>query len=79
MRTTLTIDDDVAALLEKEARLTGAPFKSVVNDALRRGFSKAHAQRKPFTITPFAMQIPPGLNCDKVESLLQEIEGEDYR
>ncbi len=39
MRTTLTLDDDIAALLKREARMSGQPFKQVVNDALRRGLS----------------------------------------
>ena len=37
MRTTLTIDPDVAEMLEREMRARQLPFKRVVNDALRRG------------------------------------------
>ena len=36
MRTTLTLDDDVAARLKAEARRTGKPFKQLVNECLRR-------------------------------------------
>ena len=39
MRTTLTIDDDIADALRERARLLDLPFKQVVNDALRRGMS----------------------------------------
>ena len=39
MRTTLTIDDDLAASLKEQARQQHVPFKRVVNDALRRGLS----------------------------------------
>jgi hypothetical protein len=37
MRTTLTLDDDVAALLEKMRRAKRLPFKQIVNEALRVG------------------------------------------
>ncbi|PYY05889.1 MAG: hypothetical protein DMG69_25080 [Acidobacteria bacterium] len=35
VRTTLTLDDDVAAKLRAEARRTGSPFKQLVNNLLR--------------------------------------------
>ena len=41
MRTTLTLDDDVADFLHEQARLHDKPFKQVVNDTLRRGMSPA--------------------------------------
>lgn len=37
MRTTITLDPDVAALVEKHMKERGVPFKAAVNDALRRG------------------------------------------
>jgi hypothetical protein len=36
MRTTITLDDDVAALIESERARTGESFRSVVNRLLRR-------------------------------------------
>ena len=36
MRTTLTLDDDLAEALNRAARLTGRSFKAVVNETLRR-------------------------------------------
>ena len=36
MRTTLTLDDDLAVALKEQAQRAGRPFKQVVNDALRR-------------------------------------------
>ena len=41
MRTTLTLDDDLADSLRERARLLGRPFKQIVNDTLRRGMSPA--------------------------------------
>ena len=37
MRTTLTLDDDVATLIESERARTGESFRAAVNRLLRRG------------------------------------------
>ena len=39
MRTTITLEPDVAALVEAERARTGESFKEVVNRLLRRGVS----------------------------------------
>jgi hypothetical protein len=39
VRTTLTIDEDIAKRLHAESRRTGRGFKTVVNDYLRAGLS----------------------------------------
>lgn len=76
MRTTLSLDDDVARLLEKESRRTGASFKEVVNRFLRLGLvAAARPPRKPFVVTPRKLGLPSGLSYDNVEQLLDEIEG----
>ncbi len=77
MRTTLTIDDDVAALLKQEVRKSGEPFKQVVNRAIRMGLTgPKQAARKPFKVKPFNLGLP---HFTKVEELLEELEGPDYR
>ena len=45
MRTTLTIDDDVAVQLEKLRREKNIPFRELVNDALRRGLAESQLAR----------------------------------
>ncbi len=47
MRTTLTLDDDVARLIETIRRRRGATLKQVVNDALREGLPRLDAPRGP--------------------------------
>ena len=77
MRTTLTLDNDVATMLDKEARKSGHSFKQVVNDALRRGLTAAkQPARKPFKVTPINLGLP---HYDKVEDLLEYLEGPDHR
>jgi hypothetical protein len=76
VRTTLTLDEDVAALLNKEVRKTGEPFKQVVNRYLRLGLTTKQPPRKTFKVTPINLGLP---DFDKVEELLEYLEGPDYR
>ncbi len=76
MRTTLTLDDDVARLLHREARRSGASFKETVNRILRLGLMTRQAQnKKPFTVEARPLGLPPGLSYDNVEELIGAIEG----
>jgi hypothetical protein len=76
VRTTLTLDDDVAALLNKEMRKSGEPFKQIVNRAIRLGLTAPERARKPFKVKPWNLGLP---RFTKVEELLEELEGPDYR
>ena len=80
MRTTLTLDDDVARLLDRESRRTGASFKQVVNRFLRLGLmtSRQHL-RKEFVVTPKKVGLIPGVNHDSVEQVLEALEGVAHR
>lgn len=78
MRTTLTLDEDIASLLNKEARKSGESFKQIVNRFLRLGLTAAKRPvRKPFVVTPINLGLPADYN--KVEELLEYLEGPDYR
>ena len=76
MRTTLTLEDDVARLLDKEVRRSGNSFKQVVNHFLRLGLTAKQAARKPFKVTPIDLGLP---HYDKVEDLLEYLEGPEHR
>lgn len=76
-RTTVTLDDDVAAKLEQEGRERGESLREVLNDALRRGLSPPPRVpgRKTFKIRgPFA-RSRAGLSFDNIEDLLDHLEG----
>jgi hypothetical protein len=78
MRTTLTLDDDVATKLRAEARRAGRSFREVVNEALRRGLASrgGHAEREPFRIEPRDLgNVRPGLTLDNVGDLIEQVEG----
>ena len=79
MRTTLTLEDDVAKMLEKELRRSGSSFKQVVNHFLRLGLTVKQPARKPFKVKPWNLQAPPGQSFDKVEELLEFLEGPYHR
>jgi hypothetical protein len=80
VRTTLSLDDDVASLLNKEIRRTGYSFKQVVNHFLRLGLMAGKKPaRKPFVVKPRELGLPPGLSYDNVEELLDALEGPNRR
>jgi plasmid stability protein len=82
MRTTLTLDDDVAAKLKAEARRSGRSFRDIVNDTLRRGLAthRVAPTLKPFKVVARDLgNILPGLTLDSVADLLEQVEGPRYR
>ena len=81
MRTTLTIDDDVASLLKRENRRSGEPFKQTVNRCLRIGLTapQQRVRSKPFKVTPIDLQLPEGINLDKTSAILEALEGPLHR
>ena len=72
MRTTLTLDPDVAALLQQAAHEQRRPFKQVVNDALRRGLSAPSAPA-PFVQKQYSMGRPR-LDLTKALALAGELD-----
>ena len=76
MRTTLTLDDDVASLLAKEVRRSGLSFKAAVNQFLRQGLMRpAQPAPRPFVVAARPLGLPPGATYDHIAELLEEIEG----
>jgi plasmid stability protein len=82
VRTTLTLDDDVAAKLRSQARRTGRPFKNVVNEVLRRGLASSPSAppRAPFAVRARDLgRVKPGLGLDNIGELLEQVEGPLHR
>jgi hypothetical protein len=79
MRTTLTLDGDVAERLRKEMRRTGATLKAVVNAALRRGLqmSSTPVRASRFKVRPHAFGFKPGVDLDRLNQLVDELEAEE--
>ncbi len=82
MRTTLTLDEDVAVRLERERQKRRRSFKEVVNDVLRAGLNaigQPQGPRPPFRTKGFALGPSLVGSLDNVEEVLSRVEGEDHR
>ena len=74
MRTTVTLDPDVEALLRKAVRERGEPFKRVLNAAIRDGLTRSRRKTsKPFRQSTFDMGRPL-VDLTKALSLAAELE-----
>jgi hypothetical protein len=81
MRTTLTIDDDIARALKELSRERGSSFKAVVNDVLRQGLTtgeKPPTAREPFSVQSAPRGFRPGIDPLKLNQLADELETEDF-
>lgn len=77
MRTTLTLDDDVADKIQAEVRRSGQPFKRVVNSLIRAGLNSRRQIKPshPFTVHPHPLGMRWGLSYDNVSESLERLEG----
>ena len=81
MRTTLTIDDDVATALKALARNSGKTFKAVVNEVMRRGLTtgeKPAPAREPFRVASVRRGFLPGIDPLKLNQLVDELEVDEF-
>ena len=80
MRTTLTLDPDVAEKARRGAAQLGKPFKEVVNMALRVGLEVVMAPpaSKPYRTKQRPLGLREGFSYDNISELLARIEGEDH-
>ncbi len=80
MRTTVTLDDDVFSMLEKEVERRKTTFKEVLNEALRAGLlpQKKQASRKRYKQRVFDTG-PAKYPVDNVAEALAFAEGEDFK
>ncbi|MCY3951303.1 MAG: antitoxin [bacterium] len=75
MRTTLTLDDDLAAALKERARCLDEPFRKVVNDALRRGLSPALPEPEArYRVQPHESGFRPGVDPRRLNQLNDSLE-----
>jgi hypothetical protein len=79
MRTTLTLDPDVAKRLEAELKRSGEGMKAVVNRALRVGLGMTEKPTKPspFSVEPHRFGFLPGTDLDRLNQLADELEAEE--
>ncbi len=78
MRTTLTIDDDVAVRLRRiQQEAPEKSFKEIVNEHLRRSLKMASGKpkRKKFKVKAYRIGLRKDLNFDNIEEVLDILEG----
>ena len=79
MRTTLTLDPDVSLKLKKRVREEKVTLKKAVNDALRVGLNTPQMKKKPsFKVEPWPLGLKPGIDPDKLNQLVDQLEVEDF-
>lgn len=78
MRTTLTLDDDVAALIEDAVHRERRPMKQVINDALREALAPPPSEREPYVLPVFHSGLQPGIDPMSMNRLVGELEDEVY-
>jgi hypothetical protein len=82
VRTTLTLDPDVAVRVKQTARRSGKPFKQVVNDLLRAGLTQSAqvADTQPFRVEVSGFGgLRDGVSVDNIQELLESLDGPGRR
>jgi hypothetical protein len=64
MRTTVTLDPDVAARLHAVARERGVAFKVALNDAIRSGLDASSLPARPYRLETRPLGLRPGVDLD---------------
>ncbi|HKJ90608.1 MAG TPA: ribbon-helix-helix protein, CopG family [Oceanipulchritudo sp.] len=80
MRTTITLEPDVAERI-RQASLSGKRSqKAIINEALRRGLGVAHEQEveERFKVRPIRSAFRSGVDIGKLNQLVDEVEAESY-
>lgn len=82
MRTTLSLDEDVAAMLERLRKTRDESLKDLVNEALRRGLRQMAA--RPRRSEPFRTRVVSLGRCklggiDNISELLATAEDESFK
>lgn len=80
MRTTVTLEPDVAAKLKELAHKRRSSFKATLNDVLRKGLASQHGAPPPprFVVEPHSGGFRPGVDPGKLNQLVDQLEVEDF-
>jgi hypothetical protein len=74
MRTTVTLDEDVAARLRETARELGISFKEALNNVVRAGLAARSGRAVPYRTPARPLGLRPGIDLDKALRLAGELE-----
>lgn len=77
MRTTLTLDEDVAQQVKRLMRERGAGFKETVNELIRRGLGATDAV-EPYVAPQFSSGVRAGIDLDRALALAARLEDDEF-
>jgi hypothetical protein len=80
MRTTVTLDPDVARLLDHHARQTRKSFKATLNAAVRAAYGQRAGvdTLPPFEVKARPMHLRTGVDASRLNSLLDDLEADQF-
>ncbi len=76
MRTTVTLDDDVVASLERIQQERRVSFKEAINSTLRVGLA-GEREARPYRLPTYRMGVRPGIDLDRALQLDAALEDEE--
>lgn len=76
MRTTITLDPEVAARLRRLSVERGQSFKTTVNEAIRAGLDSVHGTGRPYEEVARDLGVQPGVDLTKALDLASGLEDE---
>jgi Ribbon-helix-helix protein, copG family len=74
MRTTVTLDPDLAAKLRALARERGVSFKEALNSTLRRGLTGGGSSKRRYRLDSRRLGLRPGVDLEHALRLAGELE-----
>ena len=77
MRTTITLEPDVEALIRKTMKERGTSFKAALNSAVRAGLTQAKPRRRSFVQKSFSLGPEQNFRWDKALEAAGAIEDEE--
>lgn len=77
MRTTVTIDPDLAVKLRRLARERGISFKDALNTSLRAGIGTDVGAARPYRLRARSLKLRPGIDLDRALRLATTLEDEE--
>lgn len=77
MRTTVTLDPDVQAMLRTAMKERDLSFKEALNSAVRAGLNRTKQSKKPYSQITFSLGFEPNFPWEKALSIAAAMEDEE--
>lgn len=80
MRTTLSIDDDIASSIENLKERENASLREIINQLLRAGLKAMETKQscQPYKSPIFHSELKPGIDPNRMNQLADELEVEEF-